>query len=216
MAEETDETRMAGEKLAEFKTYLDGFDRTAYGAGSSKGRDRYSALDVNMNIKKGKELGLSKDDIGRSIQGYYNTLDDDVRHGGATQRAMEKVLGMIGSGAVKEETPADPEPDPKPDPEPDPKPDPTPTPAPQNPTYGDVTIGDSKPIQSITPGYSPYNPEDRQMGQYVNQDNDINSVVQGSGNTVTNTQDNSVNQYAGDSQLFTNDYLKRFMNRVGA
>ena len=31
--------------------------------------------------------------------------------------------------------------------------------------------------------------------QIVNQDNDINSTVTGNNNTVTNTQDNSVNQY---------------------
>ena len=31
--------------------------------------------------------------------------------------------------------------------------------------------------------------------QIVNQDNDINSTVTGDNNTVTNTQNNSVNQY---------------------
>ena len=53
------------------------------------------------------------------------------------------------------------------------------------------------------------------MGQYVNQDNDITSTVTGNNNTVTNTQDNSVNQYGGDSQGFKNNYLARFMDRVG-
>ena len=46
-----------------------------------------------------------------------------------------------------------------------------------------------------------------------NQDNDIVSEVTGDNNTVTNTQDNSVNGYAGDSQRFTNDYIRRFTSR---
>ena len=43
-----------GTALAEFQSYLDGFDRTAEGAGSSKGTDRYSGMDVRTNVAKGK------------------------------------------------------------------------------------------------------------------------------------------------------------------
>lgn len=35
--------------------------------------------------------------------------------------------------------------------------------------------------------------------QYVNQDNDINTTINGDGNTVTNNQDNSVRQYGASS-----------------
>lgn len=173
--------------VAEFKSYLDGFDRTAYGAGSSRGTDRYSALDVNMNIDKGKELGLNNDQIGRGIQQYYNSLKGSVKHGGATARAMEKVFGMIGgpgSPEVKPEpTPEEPKPEPKPEPTPEPKPEapkpeaPIYTP-PERPLYQEIIAG---------PGFG--------LGgsQNVNQDNDITTNVTGDNNTVTNTQDNSIN-----------------------
>lgn len=74
----------------------------------------------------------------------------------------------------------------------------TPTPEPTTPTYGDVTIGESEPTQPITPYNPPSLPAGGGMSQHVNQDNDINSVVQGNNNVVTNTQDNSVSQYGGN------------------
>ena len=39
--------------------------------------------------------------------------------------------------------------------------------------------------------------------QNINQDNDINSSVNGNNNTVINEQDNSIRQYGGDSRSFT-------------
>lgn len=171
--------------VADFKSYLDGFDRTAYGAGSSRGADRYSALDVNMNIDKGRELGLNNDQIGRGIQQYYNGLKGSVKHGGATAKAMEKVFGMIGGPGSPEVKPtAEPTPEePKPEPTPEPTPEPE-APKPEAPVY---TPPERPLYQEIIAGGG--------FGggsQNVNQDNDITTNVTGNNNTVTNTQDNSI------------------------
>ena len=76
-----------------------------------------------------------------------------------------------------------------------------------NPTSGIVDQSIDTPYQ-----YGRYGG----MTQNVNQDNDINSTVTGSNNVVNNNQDNSINGYAGDSQRFSNDYIKRFTEKFGA
>ena len=87
---------------SDFTKYLEAFDRTAYGAGSSKGTDRYSGLDVRKNIDKGREFGLSDYEIGTGIQNYYNNLDDDVRRGGGTEDMMDRVAEMAASKPAAE------------------------------------------------------------------------------------------------------------------
>jgi len=67
-----------------------------------------------------------------------------------------------------------------------PKPTPTPTPTPEEP--GRPPYVPPRPPVLGGPG---------SQTQIVNQDNDITSNVSGDNNTVTNTQDNSVNQYGG-------------------
>ena len=67
-----------------------------------------------------------------------------------------------------------------------PKPTPTPTPTPEEP--GRPPYVPPRPPVLGGPG---------SQTQIVNQDNDITSNVSGDNNTVTNTQDNSVNQYDG-------------------
>ena len=54
---------------------------------------------------------------------------------------------------------------------------------------GDIVNGD--PVQTITPAPGPG------AGQNVNQDNDISNIISGSGNTVTNNQDNRVSSFGG-------------------
>jgi hypothetical protein len=81
---------------------------------------------------------------------------------------------------------------PTPTPTPTPAPTPAPTPVPEKPGY--------KPPIFVSPG----------MGggtQVVNQDNDINTNVTGDGNTVTDTQDNSVRQ-GGYSPASRSQYLR--------
>ena len=66
-------------------------------------------------------------------------------------------------------------------------PDPTPAPTPAPPTEDETKPA---PITYTPPRFN----SDSQT-QIVSQDNDIYSTVTGDNNTVTNTQDNSVNQY---------------------
>ena len=79
---------------------------------------------------------------------------------------------------------------------------------PDNPSSPDqsINVGGPAPEQGIPyPGFS-----SRNQTQNVNQDNDINSSVSGNNNTVTNTQDNSVNQYGGSGRfkdMWMKDYF---------
>ena len=77
--------------------------------------------------------------------------------------------------------------------------DTTPTPTP-DPTPTDPPVSIQPAPEPEKPGYTPPIFGVPGMGngsqtQIVNQDNDINTNVTGSGNTVTNNQDNSVNQF---------------------
>ena len=45
-------------------------------------------------------------------------------------------------------------------------------------------------------------------GQNINQDNDVTSTVTGDNNTVTNTQDNSINGFGGASAAARSKYLR--------
>ena len=70
---------------------------------------------------------------------------------------------------------------------------------------------EKKPIQTIQPikgpGRGPYGG----MTQNINQDNDIVSNVTGDGNTVTNTQDNSIRQYGGAGS-WTNAWMQDYFS----
>ena len=94
---------------------------------------------------------------------------------------------------------------------------PTPTPAP-TPTPSPT------PGPGITPYPGPSGPPDIYGGnsqtQIVNQDNDINSTVNGDNNTVTNNQDNSISQSMGSSDYSTryarglkDQYVLNLLNR---
>lgn len=94
---------------------------------------------------------------------------------------------------------------------------PTPTPAP-TPTPSPT------PGPGITPYPGPSGPPDifgsNSQTQTVNQDNDINSTVNGDNNTVTNVQDNSISQSMGSSEYSTryarglkDQYVLNLMNR---
>ena len=131
--------------------------------------------------------GFSDKEINMALQGEKFDDNDYAR-----------LTGNTGPGS---------EPDTNPIVEPEPEvTSPTPAPTPE-PVAGDGPGSGAQDIFGGGPG--------KYMGQYVNQDNDITSTVTGNNNTVTNTQDNSVNQYGGDSQGFKNNYLARFMDRVG-
>ena len=76
------------------------------------------------------------------------------------------------------------------------------------PTPVEEEEGPKQTIQPVIgPGRGPYGG----MTQNINQDNDIVSNVTGSGNTVTNTQDNSIKQYGGGGS-WTNAWMKDYFS----
>ena len=77
--------------------------------------------------------------------------------------------------------------------------DSTPAPTPEKPETPGYTPPD---YQGIGPGFGV-------GGQNINQNNDVNSTVTGNNNTVTNTQDNSINGFgaAARSKYLRDKYV---------
>ena len=114
--------------------------------------------------------GYSDKEISMALQGD-SFLDEDYA----------RLTGKSAGGG--DDKPADPKP-PSPGPAPSPTPDPEPSPIAPKPDKPDITI----PVIPVGPG----------GGQYVNQNNDINTNITGDNNTVDTNQDNSVSQGGGD------------------
>ena len=157
-------------------------------------KGRYSAAEVKAEMRSGRN-GKSTEEMAD----YYQGLAD----GGTkfNKKAMNFLSdrhnvtfgsgGKKGGGKGNDET-LTPSPDPTPDPSPTPRPSPSPTPVvpPQPP--------------GLTGGPS--------MTQNVTQDNDQISTINGDNNTVTQNQDNSVNQFgaygtAGRAQGLRDKYV---------
>ena len=65
-----------------------------------------------------------------------------------------------------------------------------------------------KPHVPFKPGYQGIGPGFGVGGQNINQNNDVTSNVTGDGNTVTNTQENSINGFAGAGAAARSKYLR--------
>ena len=89
----------------------------------------------------------------------------------------------------------------------------TTTPETPTPVTPPVVEDETKPAPI---GYTPPRYGTSNQTQIVNQDNDINSTVTGDDNNVTNTQDNSVNQYGAYGSMSTADRAKALRNRYVA
>ena len=89
----------------------------------------------------------------------------------------------------------------------------TTTPETPTPVTPPVVEDETKPAPI---GYTPPRYGTGNQTQIVSQDNDINSTVNGDDNTVTNTQDNSVNQYGAYGSMSTADRAKALRNRYVA
>ena len=86
-------------------------------------------------------------------------------------------------------------------------------PKPEKPNPEDETVR----IQPVETKPQPYVPETPNYqigpgfgvgGQNINQNNDVNSTVTGNNNTVTNTQENSINGFAGAGAAARSKYLR--------
>jgi len=88
-----------------------------------------------------------------------------------------------------------------------------PPPVEEDPVVTNPTIPEEEkePIQTIQPIKGPNRGPYGGMTQNINQDNDIVSNVTGSGNTVTNTQDNSIKQYGGAGS-WTNAWMQDYFS----
>jgi len=189
--------RMAGDKLDE---------------PTNESADAKEALSKSEQRKRGRErIGNDPDRLAERIGGIdrekydfdgYSDKEINMAMQGGTfdendyARLTGEKLGDDGGDGGEEET--------TPTPTPTPDPDPTPVkiqPAPEEP--GRPPYVPPRPPVLGGPGT---------QTQIVNQDNDINTNVTGSNNTVTNNQDNSVNQFgaygtAGRAQSLRDKYV---------
>ena len=140
---------------------------------------RYSAKEVIAEMRNGRD-GRTTEEMATYFQGL---ADDGTKFNARAQKFLSDRHGVtFGGGGNSDESGSDEEtstPTPTPDPTPSPTPSPEPSPGPK-PTPPPVTV---------YPGGG--------GTQIVNQDNDQTSTINGDNNTVTQTQDNSINQYGG-------------------
>ena len=84
-------------------------------------------------------------------------------------------------------------------------------PGPKEPVSPGVVVPDkpgTKPYVPPKPDYQGIGPGFGVGGQNINQNNDVNSTVTGNNNTVTNTQENSINGFAGAGAAARSKYLR--------
>lgn len=106
-AQEISDTLTA--KQNEFQSYIDDFDRTASGAGSSKGTDRLSAQDIrDIESERGD---LSRAESAEMILAYADKAADEgsKTEGGGTKRELDRLRGYLNDAPEEIEV-ADPEP----------------------------------------------------------------------------------------------------------
>ena len=154
---------------------------SASGLQDPTNKGKYSAAEVIAEMRDGRDGKTTEE-----MADYYQELaDGGTKFNANAMNFLSDRHGVtFGSGGKKggnggrgnDETPT-PSPDPTPDPSPTPEPSPTPTPTPGVPPQ----------VPGLTGGPS--------MTQNVTQDNDQISTITGNNNTVTQSQDNSVNMY---------------------
>ena len=124
---------------AEFKSYLDSFDRTADGAGSGKGTDRFSGKDIRTAFDNRGDL--SEAEGAQMVLDYaLDSATEGSKMGGASRDALDKLRGYVKAGESNP-TPTDPTPEPTAKP--------TPTASAGNATAGDNSI--ASPISQANP-----------------------------------------------------------------
>ena len=75
-----------------FESYIDDYDRKKWGAGSSKGTDRFSGLDVRKMFDAGTDkYDLSKRDAAEMVLDYADDIKGKSKMGGGTRAALDKL-----------------------------------------------------------------------------------------------------------------------------
>ena len=181
--------RKAGTRVAEFKKYLDSFDRTADGAGSEKGTDRFSGKDIRTAFDNRGDL--SKAEGAQMVIDYaLNSATDGSKMGGGSQASLDKLRGYVKDAESK---PKPNKPKPTRDPKPKPEPTPEPTPAPPSNTITDSIVADNALVADninsgnyVAPGSIAYNP--------IGNNNYLNAKI-----------DNSIREYEGSNNYYSSN-----------
>lgn len=149
--------------------------------------------DAQRNRQIREEIGNDSERLSKRIAGVDREKYDfdgytDKQINMALQGSTfgdEDYARLTGKSAGGDDKPEEVKPpSPAPAPTPSPSPDPEPSPIAPTPEKPDITI----PVIPVGPG----------GGQYVNQNNDINTTITGDNNTVDSNQDNAVSQGGGD------------------
>jgi hypothetical protein len=168
---------------AEFKSYLDSFDRKTEGAGSGKDKDRFSALDIRTAF--GNRGDLSKAEGAQMVLDYADRASTEGSSiGGGSNAALDKLRGYVKAGEEESQKRDKPE-------------EITPPKSP-GATSGNATAGDNSIASPISQA-NPINIDGNR--NRVNQDNSIEQT-QNYDYSVDNSKvlnDNSYRSYgAGD------------------
>ena len=156
------------------------------------GKKMYSGAEVRAEMRDGRDGKTTEEMTKYFSEGYANgtiNLNGNAKdfltdiHGASLQRNSK-------GGSDKPDTAKDPEV--------------------AAPSETPTRTTDPSPTQTITPAPS-FGGSGGGLTQNVNQDNDQTSTVVGSGNTVTQTQDNSVSQASG----LKDRYILNLTNRRG-
>lgn len=198
--------RKAGDKLADFKDYMSEFDRTADGAGSGKGTDRFSGKDIRTMFDNRGDVGKAK--AAQMVLDYaLDSATEGSKMGGASKDAFDKLRGYIKEGKRNKKDKRN-QPVQDPDPVVDDIDDEIEIDTPTEPTpiynVGDTTFS-SAPIQTIT--------SSGLGGINTNQDNDISNMIFGNDNNVYNDQNNAIGDglYAQRNPM---DFKTMFMKNL--
>ena len=197
--------RMAGEELTKYGSLGDRFGEDYVDRVKGDGRqdgNKYSRKELASEFRYGRG-DTSVDD---TVAKYQDMVDSGKFKGNNKAQGFLEMHGVnFGNG----EDPAD-------IPEPEPEVTPTPTPT---PTVGDIDIDTGSGPVDMNP--APIYGGGGSGGQTVVQDNDQTSTVVGSGNTVTQNQDNSISQNGFDSGKsakasgLKNQYILNLLNPKG-
>ena len=77
--------------------YMRRFDRTAEGAGSKRGTDRFSAKDIRTMTAAGRKFGGNKKQVARDVLDYARDFRGVTKMGTSAKRQLDKLQDMLGS-----------------------------------------------------------------------------------------------------------------------
>ena len=89
--------RKAGEKISAYVDYLNNYDRKARGAGSSRGTDRFSGLDIRYVHDAAKDFGVNEKRAAKEVLKYAKRIEDKTKMGGKAEAALDKLRALANT-----------------------------------------------------------------------------------------------------------------------